>query len=144
MSKMTNQEITNYLLEQTKPLVESLTQPLPTENNPVSFNKLKELVSYAESQRARLAALNRRLDELTAERKLELLQQFDEEYADKKATRDVRDIYVKAKLASEIANVNYIEDLQDAVKSRVSLGQSFLRSMNVENESSYISNGLRI
>ena len=141
---MTNQEITNYLLKQTKPLVESLSHELPAENNPVAIQKLKELVSYAESQRATLATLLRRLNELVESRKLELLQQFDEDYADKKTTRDVRSIYVKAKLASEIANVNYIENLQDAVKSRISLGQSFLKSKSIEDESGYNSNELRL
>lgn len=135
-----------YVGKVTKPLLESLRNELPDNNDPQSLKKLKELVSYAESQRANLAVLKRRVDEVCEERRKELVQEFEilHEKDDKKPTKDIRDVYVKGGMAREISTQKFLDELQDILKGRVSLGQSYLRSFNIEDKTGYNSNELKM
>ena len=135
-----------YVGKVTKPLLESLRNELPDSNDPQSLKKLKELVSYAESQRANLAVLKRRVDEVCEERRKELVQEFEilHEKDDKKPTKDIRDVYVKGGMAREISAQKFLDELQDILKGRVSLGQSYLRSFNIEDKTGYNSNELKM
>lgn len=139
-------EMTDFLMEKTKPLRESLAIPLPENNDPQSLKELKKLASYAESQRANLAVMKRRVDVVVEERRNELSQQFDEEHKndDKKPTKDVRDFYIRANMAEELSNQKFMDELQDVLRGRVSLCQSYLKSFNIEDRTSYMSNDLRI
>lgn len=139
-------EMTDFLMEKTKPLRESLAIPLPENNDPQSLRELKKLASYAESQRANLAVMKRRVDVVVEERRNELSQQFDEEHKndDKKPTKDVRDFYIRANMAEELSNQKFMDELQDVLRGRVSLCQSYLKSFNIEDRTSYMSNDLRI
>ena len=65
-------EMTDFLMEKTKPLRESLAIPLPENNDPQSLKELKKLASYAESQRANLAVMKRRVDVVVEERRNEI------------------------------------------------------------------------
>ena len=144
---MSNTEaMVEYVGKVTKPLLESLRNELPDSNDPQSLKKLKELVSYAESQRANLAVLKRRVDEVCEERRKELVQEFEilHEKDDKKPTKDIRDVYVKGGMAREISTQKFLDELQDILKGRVSLGQSYLRSFNIEDKTGYNNNELKM
>lgn len=135
-----------YVGRVTKPLLESLRNELPDSNDPQSLKRLKELVSYAESQRSTLAVLKRRVDEVCEERRQELVQEFEilHEKDDKKPTKDIRDVYVKGGMAREISTQKFLDELQDILKGRVSLGQSYLRSFNIEDKTGYNNNELKM
>ena len=135
-----------YVGKVTKPLLESLRNELPDNNDPQSLKRLKELVSYAESQRANLAVLKRRVDEVCEERRKELVQEFEilHEKDDKKPTKDIRDVYVRGGMAREISTQKFLDELQDILKGRVSLGQSYLRSFNIEDKTGYNNNELKM
>lgn len=135
-----------YVGKVTKPLLESLRSELPDSNDPQSLKRLKELVSYAESQRANLAVLKRRVDEVCEERRKELVQEFEilHEKDDKKPTKDIRDVYVRGGMAREISTQKFLDELQDILKGRVSLGQSYLRSFNIEDKTGYNNNELKM
>lgn len=135
-----------YVKKITDPLVKSLSEALPESNDPQSLKRLKELVSYAESQRARLAVLKRRVDEICEERRQELTKEFEKEHEsdEKKPTRDLRNVYVKAGMSQELSAQSFLDELQDILKGRVSLGQSYLRSFNLEDRAGYNNNELRI
>lgn len=135
-----------YVGKVTKPLLESLRNELPDSNDPQSLKRLKELVSYAESQRSTLAVLKRRVDEVCEERRQELVQEFEilHEKDDKKPTKDIRDVYVKGGMAREISTQKFLDELQDILKGRVSLGQSYLRSFNIEDKTGYNNNELKM
>lgn len=135
-----------YVKKITDPLVKSLSEALPESNDPQSLKRLKELVSYAESQRARLAVLKRRVDEICEERRQELTKEFEKEHEsdEKKPTRDLRNVYVKAGMSQELSTQSFLDELQDILKGRVSLGQSYLRSFNLEDRTGYNNNELRI
>lgn len=135
-----------YVGRVTKPLLESLRNELPDNNDPQSLKRLKELVSYAESQRSTLAVLKRRVDEVCEERRQELVQEFEilHEKDDKKPTKDIRDVYVKGGMAREISTQKFLDELQDILKGRVSLGQSYLRSFNIEDKTGYNNNELKM
>lgn len=135
-----------YVGKVTKPLLESLRNELPDNNDPQSLKQLKELVSYAESQRANLAVLKRRVDEVCEERRKELVQEFEilHEKDDKKPTKDIRDVYVRGGMAREISTQKFLDELQDILKGRVSLGQSYLRSFNIEDKTGYNNNELKM
>lgn len=135
-----------YVGKVTKPLLESLRSELPDNNDPQSLKRLKELVSYAESQRSTLAVLKRRVDEVCEERRQELVQEFEilHEKDDKKPTKDIRDVYVKGGMAREISTQKFLDELQDILKGRVSLGQSYLRSFNIEDKTGYNNNELKM
>ena len=100
-----------YVGKVTKPLLESLRNELPDNNDPQSLKQLKELVSYAESQRANLAVLKRRVDEVCEERRKELVQEFEilHEKDDKKPTKEIRYVYVIGGIAREISTQNFLE-----------------------------------
>ena len=135
-----------YVGKVTKPLLESLRNELPDNNDPQSLKRLKELVSYAESQRTNLAVLKRRVDEVCEERRKELVQEFEilHEKDDKKPTKDIRDVYVRGGMAREISTQKFLDELQDILKGRVSLGQSYLRSFNIEDKTGYNNNELKM
>lgn len=135
-----------YVGKVTKPLLESLRNELPDSNDPQSLKRLKELVSYAESQRSTLAVLKRRVDEVCEERRQELVQEFEilHEKDDKKPTKDIRDVYVRGGMAREISTQKFLDELQDILKGRVSLGQSYLRSFNIEDKTGYNNNELKM
>lgn len=135
-----------YVKKITDPLVKSLSEPLPESNDPQSLKRLKELVSYAESQRARLAVLKRRVDEICEERRQELTKEFEKEHEndEKKPTRDLRNVYVKAGMSQELSTQSFLDELQDILKGRVSLGQSYLKTFNLEDRTGYNNNELRI
>lgn len=139
---MESSSISDYMEKVTEPLVKSLSTPLPDENNPQAIKELKRLVGYAESQRARLAVIKRRLDALVEERRNELVEEYNKMHADdaRRVTKDVRDVYVKAMLSREISSQKYVEELQDTLRGRVSLGQSFLKASNVEDNTISSSN----
>lgn len=142
----TTDTMVEYVKKITDPLVKSLSEPLPESNDPQSLKRLKELVSYAESQRARLAVLKRRVDEICEERRQELTKEFEKEHEsdEKKPTRDLRNVYVKAGMSQELSTQSFLDELQDILKGRVSLGQSYLRSFNIEDRTGYNNNELRI
>lgn len=135
-----------YVKKITDPLVKSLSEALPESNDPQSLKRLKELVSYAESQRARLAVLKRRVDEICEERRQELTKEFEKEHEndEKKPTRDLRNVYVKAGMSQELSTQSFLDELQDILKGRVSLGQSYLKTFNLEDRAGYNNNELRI
>lgn len=135
-----------YVKKITDPLVKSLSEALPENNDPQSLKRLKELVSYAESQRARLAVLKRRVDEICEERRQELTKEFEKEHEsdEKKPTRDLRNVYVKAGMSQELSAQSFLDELQDILKGRVSLGQSYLKTFNLEDRAGYNNNELRI
>lgn len=135
-----------YVKKITDPLVKSLSEALPESNDPQSLKRLKELVSYAESQRARLAVLKRRVDEICEERRQELTKEFEKEHEsdEKKPTRDLRNVYVKAGMSQELSAQSFLDELQDILKGRVSLGQSYLKTFNLEDRAGYNNNELRI
>lgn len=135
-----------YVKKITDPLVKSLSETLPESNDPQSLKRLKELVSYAESQRARLAVLKRRVDEICEERRQELTKEFEKEHEsdEKKPTRDLRNVYVKAGMSQELSTQSFLDELQDILKGRVSLGQSYLKTFNLEDRAGYNNNELRI
>lgn len=139
-------EMTEFVAKTTDPLVVELSKDLPSDNNPNDLKRLKEMVSYAEAQRARLAKLKRRVDVVCNEKKNELTSQFEADHKDdaKKPTKDVRDMYIKAEMSEELANQSYLDELQDILKSRVSLGQSYLKSFSLETQTSYNNNELRM
>lgn len=138
--------MTEFVTKVTDPLVAELSKELPSDNNPNDLKLLKEMVSYAEAQRARLAKLKRRVDVVCNERKNELTSQFETDHKDdaKKPTKDVRDMYIRAEMAEELANQSLLDELQDILKSRVSLGQSYLKSFSLETQAGYNTNELRI
>ena len=142
----TTDTMVEYVKKITDPLVKSLSEPLPESNDPQSLKRLKELVSYAESQRARLAVLKRRVDEICEERRQELTKEFEKEHEndEKKPTRDLRNVYVKAGMSQELSTQSFLDELQDILKGRVSLGQSYLRSFNIEDRTGYNNNELRL
>ena len=142
----TTDTMVEYVKKITDPLVKSLSEALPESNDPQSLKRLKELVSYAESQRARLAVLKRRVDEICEERRQELTKEFEKEHEsdEKKPTRDLRNVYVKAGMSQELSTQSFLDELQDILKGRVSLGQSYLRSFNLEDRAGYNNNELRI
>lgn len=142
----TTDTMVEYVKKITDPLVKSLSEALPESNDPQSLKRLKELVSYAESQRARLAVLKRRVDEICEERRQELTKEFEKEHEndEKKPTRDLRNVYVKAGMSQELSTQSFLDELQDILKGRVSLGQSYLRSFNIEDRTGYNNNELRI
>lgn len=135
-----------YVKKITDPLVKSLSEALPDSNDPQSLKRLKELVSYAESQRAKLAVLKRRVDEVCEERRQELTKNFEKEHEsdEKRPTRDLRNVYVKAGMSKELSTQSFLDELQDTLKGRVSLGQSYLKTFNLENRAGYNNNELRI
>ena len=142
----TTDTMVEYVKKITDPLVKSLSEPLPESNDPQSLKRLKELVSYAESQRARLAVLKRRVDEICEERRQELTKEFEKEHEsdEKKPTRDLRNVYVKAGMSQELSTQSFLDELQDILKGRVSLGQSYLKTFNLEDRTGYNNNELRI
>lgn len=142
----TTDTMVEYVKKITDPLVKSLSEPLPESNDPQSLKRLKELVSYAESQRARLAVLKRRVDEICEERRQELTKEFEKEHEndEKKPTRDLRNVYVKAGMSQELSTQSFLDELQDILKGRVSLGQSYLKTFNLEDRAGYNNNELRI
>lgn len=142
----TTDTMVEYVKKITDPLVKSLSEPLPESNDPQSLKRLKELVSYAESQRARLAVLKRRVDEICEERRQELTKEFEKEHEndEKKPTRDLRNVYVKAGMSQELSTQSFLDGLQDILKGRVSLGQSYLKTFNIEDRTGYNNNELRI
>lgn len=142
----TTDTMVEYVKKITDPLVKSLSEPLPESNDPQSLKRLKELVSYAESQRARLAVLKRRVDEICEERRQELTKEFEKEHEsdEKKPTRDLRNVYVKAGMSQELSTQSFLDELQDILKGRVSLGQSYLKTFNIEDRTGYNNNELRI
>lgn len=142
----TTDTMVEYVKKITDPLVKSLSEALPESNDPQSLKRLKELVSYAESQRARLAVLKRRVDEICEERRQELTKEFEKEHEsdEKKPTRDLRNVYVKAGMSQELSAQSFLDELQDILKGRVSLGQSYLKTFNLEDRAGYNNNELRI
>ena len=142
----TTDTMVEYVKKITDPLVKSLSEPLPESNDPQSLKRVKELVSYAESQRARLAVLKRRVDEICEERRQELTKEFEKEHEsdEKKPTRDLRNVYVKAGMSQELSTQSFLDELQDILKGRVSLGQSYLKTFNIEDRTGYNNNELRI
>lgn len=142
----TTDTMVEYVKKITDPLVKSLSEALPESNDPQSLKRLKELVSYAESQRARLAVLKRRVDEICEERRQELTKEFEKEHEsdEKKPTRDLRNVYVKAGMSQELSTQSFLDELQDILKGRVSLGQSYLKTFNLEDRAGYNNNELRI
>lgn len=142
----TTDTMVEYVKKITDPLVKSLSEALPESNDPQSLKRLKELVSYAESQRARLAVLKRRVDEICEERRQELTKEFEKEHEsdEKKPTRDLRNVYVKAGMSQELSTQSFLDELQDILKGRVSLGQSYLKTFNIEDRTGYNNNELRI
>lgn len=142
----TTDTMVEYVKKITDPLVKSLSEPLPESNDPQSLKRLKELVSYAESQRARLAVLKRRVDEICEERRQELTKEFEKEHEndEKKPTRDLRNVYVKAGMSQELSTQSFLDELQDILKGRVSLGQSYLKTFNIEDRTGYNNNELRL
>lgn len=142
----TTDTMVEYVKKITDPLVKSLSEALPESNDPQSLKRLKELVSYAESQRARLAVLKRRVDEICEERRQELTKEFEKEHEsdEKKPTRDLRNVYVKAGMSQELSTQSFLDELQDILKGRVSLGQSYLRTFRIEDQAGFVSNEMRI
>lgn len=142
----TTDTMVEYVKKITDPLVKSLSEPLPESNDPQSLKRLKELVSYAESQRARLAVLKRRVDEICEERRQELTKEFEKEHEndEKKPTRDLRNVYVKAGMSQELSTQSFLDELQDILKGRVSLGQSYFKTFNIEDRTGYNNNELRL
>lgn len=142
----TTDTMVEYVKKITDPLVKSLSEALPESNDPQSLKRLKELVSYAESQRARLAVLKRRVDEICEERRQELTKEFEKEHEndEKKPTRDLRNVYVKAGMSQELSTQSFLDELQDILKGRVSLGQSYFKTFNIEDRTGYNNNELRI
>lgn len=142
----TTDTMVEYVKKITDPLVKSLSEALPESSDPQSLKRLKELVSYAESQRARLAVLKRRVDEICEERRQELTKEFEKEHEsdEKKPTRDLRNVYVKAGMSQELSTQSFLDELQDILKGRVSLGQSYLKTFNLEDRAGYNNNELRI
>ena len=61
-------EMSDYITRVTKPLTDSLGTELPSNNDPESLRKLKEITSYVEAQRVALATIKRRVDVVVNER----------------------------------------------------------------------------
>lgn len=140
MSKMGD-----YITKTTKPLVDSLGTELPSGNDPESLRKLKEITSYVEAQRVALATIKRRVDVVVNERQSQLAGEFNIKHLDdaKQPTSTERERWVKAHMADELANQKYLDNLQDIIKGKVSLAQSFLRSIQLETEAGNNNNQLR-
>lgn len=140
MSKMSD-----YITKVTKPLVESLGTELPSGNDPESLRKLKEITAYVEAQRVALATIKRRVDVVVNERQSELAGEFNIKHLNdaKQPTATERERWVKAHMAEELSNQKYLDNLQDVIKGKVSLAQSFLRSIQLETEAGNNSNQLR-
>lgn len=140
MSKMGD-----YITKTTKPLVDSLGTELPSGNDPESLRKLKEITSYVEAQRVALATIKRRVDVVVNERQSQLAGEFNIKHLNdaKQPTSTERERWVKAHMADELANQKYLDNLQDIIKGKVSLAQSFLRSIQLETEAGNNNNQLR-
>lgn len=140
MSKMSD-----YITKTTKPLIDSLGTELPAGNDPESLRKLKEITSYVEAQRVALATIKRRVDVVVNERQSQLAGEFNIKHLNdaKQPTSTERERWVKAHMADELANQKYLDNLQDIIKGKVSLAQSFLRSIQLETEAGNNNNQLR-
>lgn len=138
-------EMSDYITRVTKPLTDSLGTELPSNNDPESLRKLKEITSYVEAQRVALATIKRRVDVVVNERQNELAGEFNIKHLNdqKQPTSVERERWVKAHMADELANQKYLDNLQDIIKGKVSLAQSFLRSMQLESEAGNNNNQLR-
>lgn len=119
-----------------RPILErELSKPLVTRNDQHSINILREQVALAESFGINIATWKRKLSQYTdasASQTLTKLRQ-DEMYT--KLTAPEKKTVLDGELSQLEAYVNYLTDLQDIIKRRCSLGQTFLNSINKENES---------
>lgn len=123
--------------EQTKfnSLVESLSNPLPTEKDQVS--ELREMVAFAESCGVFISGYMRSLKQQLDTEMAEALEELKQDEVYQKSNAEEKKLLLYSKVAEMRARVEYAEKLEDLIKRRCSLGQSFIKSIDLEERTTY-------
>src|SRR5690554_277215 len=127
-----------------KDLVDSLNTPLPTSVERVG--ELREMVAFAEAYSVVISTylreLSRTLDQeidkvatelrlgITVDESNEPVEDEDLAAQYKKLTADEKKMKIAAGVADINAKLEYVKGLENAIKRRCSIGQSFIKSID--------------
>lgn len=143
MSEVT---LNDFLEENTGIIWRELKKPLPDKNDPVSIQQLRQMAAYADSVAMDVAVWVRRLGAHMDKLSLELSDEYEAKCVKnkEKISSTGREAFIKLRLSTERRWKKELEDLQEILKSRVMLAQSFLKSTGSEDRTTAVNKGMEL
>lgn len=125
-------------------LQKEFSTPLSTYNDLNSIQKLRSQIAQAESYGVYIASWKRQLEQYASVMEAKVISELRGEEGYKKLNADEKKAMTRGKMATLNSYADYLDDAQDLVKRRCSLGQTFLNSINKESESISFNKGVQI
>lgn len=116
-------------------LVGELKTPLPTQKTLV--DELRAKIAFAESSGIILSQYVRTLSQVLDEETAKALTELKEDDVYIKSNADEKKLLLYSKTSELRARLEYMEKLEELVKRRCSLGQSLLKSVDLETRASF-------
>lgn len=116
-------------------LVGELKTPLPTQKTLV--DELRAKIAFAESSGIILSQYVRTLSQVLDEETAKALTELKEDDVYIKSNADEKKLLLYSRTSELRARLEYMEKLEELVKRRCSLGQSLLKSVDLETRASF-------
>ncbi len=116
-------------------LVGELKTPLPTQKTLV--DELRAKIAFAESSGIILSQYVRTLSQVLDEETAKVLTELKEDDVYIKSNADEKKLLLYSRTSELRARLEYMEKLEELVKRRCSLGQSLLKSVDLETRASF-------